>query len=245
MTTRSNASNTRRRGHDDCDIAVVHDIELHSGISSNAREAPTMRGCGGNSAARSCAVGGWTCFSRSGGGGVVHWTVQNREPTERGVATAAAGGMLVCYGGRLVSMGGGAQSCCTVERRGAGASAEGSRLGEEHRDALLCGDEGRSFLQPNGMENRELDMAPMAAAATKTSHPTGGAKRQGKKGARIRVPREKIRRTGVHGASSVRPPWEKSRGSGYRALGGRAERIDRLGVCRGARRGIEDRERRR
>ena len=124
-------------------------------------------------------------------------------------------------------------------------SAEGSRPGEEHRDALLCGDEGRNFLQPNDMENRELDMAPMAAAATKTSHPTGGAKRQGKKGARIRVPREKIRRTGVHGASTVRPPWEKSRGSGYRALGGRAERIDRLGVCRGARRGIEDRERRR
>ena len=118
MTTRSNASNTRRRGHDDCDIAVVHDIELHSGISSNAREAPTMRGCGGNSAARSCAVGGWICFSRSGGGGAVHWTGQNSEPTEHGVAAAAAGGMPVCYGGRLVSMGGGAQSCC-VGRKGA------------------------------------------------------------------------------------------------------------------------------
>jgi hypothetical protein len=76
-------------------------------------------------------------------------------------------------------MGGGAQSCCAVERRGAGASAEGSRLGEEHRGALRCGDEGRSFLQPNSMENRELDMAPMAAAAAKTSHPTGGAEHLG------------------------------------------------------------------
>jgi hypothetical protein len=85
----------------------------------------------------------------------------------------------MCYGGRLVSMGGGAQSCCAVERRGAGASAEGSRLGEEHRGALRCGDEGRSFLQPNGMENRELDMAPMAAAAAKTSHPTGGGEHLG------------------------------------------------------------------
>jgi hypothetical protein len=47
MTMRSNASNARRRGHGDRDIAAVHDIELHSGISSNAREAPTMRGCGG------------------------------------------------------------------------------------------------------------------------------------------------------------------------------------------------------
>jgi hypothetical protein len=68
MTTRSNASNARRRGHVDCDIAAVHDIELHSGISSNAREAPTMRGCGGNLAARSCAVlwgkrGGWAASS--------------------------------------------------------------------------------------------------------------------------------------------------------------------------------------
>jgi hypothetical protein len=58
-------------------------------------------------------------------------------------------------------------------------SAEGSRPGEEHRDALLCGDEGRNFLQPNDMENRELDMAPMAAAATQTSHPTRGAERLG------------------------------------------------------------------
>jgi hypothetical protein len=78
-----------------------------------------------------------------------------------------------------VSMGGGAQSCCAAERRGAGASAEGSRLGEEHRDALLCGDEGCNFRQSNDMENRELDMAPMAVAATKTSHPTGGAERLG------------------------------------------------------------------
>jgi hypothetical protein len=72
MTMRSNASNAQRRGHGDRDIAAIHDIELHSGISSNAREAPTMRGCRGNSAARSCAVGGWTRLSRSGGGGVVH-----------------------------------------------------------------------------------------------------------------------------------------------------------------------------
>jgi hypothetical protein len=35
------------------------------------------------------------------------------------------------------------------------ASAEGSRPGEEHRGALRCGDEGRSFRQPNDMENRE------------------------------------------------------------------------------------------
>ena len=35
------------------------------------------------------------------------------------------------------------------------ASAEGSRLGEEHRGALRCGDEGHSFRQPNDMENRE------------------------------------------------------------------------------------------
>jgi hypothetical protein len=118
MTTRSNASHARRRGHGDCDIAVVHDIELHLGISSNTHEAPTLRGCGGNSAARSCAVEGWTSFSRSGGGGAVHWTGQNSEPTEHGVAAAAAGGMPVCYGGRLVSMGGGAQSCC-VGRKGA------------------------------------------------------------------------------------------------------------------------------
>jgi hypothetical protein len=45
MTMRSNASNARRQGHGDRDIAAAHDIELHSGISSNAREAPTMRGC--------------------------------------------------------------------------------------------------------------------------------------------------------------------------------------------------------
>ena len=51
------------------------------------------------------------------------------------------------------------------------ASTEGSRPGEEHRGALRCGDEGRSFRQLNDMENRELDMAPMAAAATKTSRP--------------------------------------------------------------------------
>ena len=35
------------------------------------------------------------------------------------------------------------------------ASAEGSRPREEHRGALRCGDEGRSFRQPNDMENRE------------------------------------------------------------------------------------------
>jgi|UniRef100_A0A804NAS6 hypothetical protein len=35
------------------------------------------------------------------------------------------------------------------------ASAEGSRPGEEHRGALRCGDEGRSFRQTNDMENRE------------------------------------------------------------------------------------------
>jgi hypothetical protein len=35
------------------------------------------------------------------------------------------------------------------------ASAEGSRPGEEHRGALRCGDEGRSFRQPNDMENKE------------------------------------------------------------------------------------------
>jgi hypothetical protein len=136
MTTWSNASNTRRRGHGDCDIAVVHDIELHSGISSNAREAPTMRGCGGNSAARSCAVGGWTCFSQSGGGGAVHWTVQNSEPKEHGVAVAAAGGMPVCYGGRLVSMGGGAQSFCVAERRGAGCRQRAR--GRERSTEMPC-----------------------------------------------------------------------------------------------------------
>jgi hypothetical protein len=98
---RSNASNARRRGHGDRDIAAVHDIELHSGISSNAREAPTMRGCGGNSAARSCAVGGWTCLSRSGGGGAVHgWEretgalIMGRSSegasSERGAAQAGA-----------------------------------------------------------------------------------------------------------------------------------------------------------
>ena len=74
-------------------------------------------------------------------------------------------------------------------------SAEGSRPGEEHRDALLCGDEGRSFLQPNGMENRELDMAPMAAAATKTSRPNW----------RSRAPRAGVRPWAT--ASSL--PWGK------------------------------------
>jgi hypothetical protein len=44
---RSNTSRARRRGHDDGDFAAVHDIELHSGITSNTREAPMLRGCGG------------------------------------------------------------------------------------------------------------------------------------------------------------------------------------------------------
>jgi hypothetical protein len=51
------------------------------------------------------------------------------------------------------------------------ASAEGSRPGEENRGALRCGEEGCGFLQPSGMENRELDMALIAATATKTGHP--------------------------------------------------------------------------
>jgi hypothetical protein len=49
-----------------------------------------------------------------------------------GVGASAVGkrsgccwGMLVCYGGRLVSMGGGAQSCCAVGRRGARAGGHG------------------------------------------------------------------------------------------------------------------------
>jgi hypothetical protein len=46
-TTRSNASRARRRGHGDGDFAAVHDIELHSGITSNTREAQMLRGCGG------------------------------------------------------------------------------------------------------------------------------------------------------------------------------------------------------
>jgi hypothetical protein len=51
------------------------------------------------------------------------------------------------------------------------ASAGGSRPREENRGALRCGEEGCDFLQPSGMDNRELDMALMAAAATKTGHP--------------------------------------------------------------------------
>jgi|UniRef100_A0A804NRZ4 hypothetical protein len=91
MTTRSNAGRARRRGHGDCDIAAVHDIELHSDISSNTHEAPTLRGCGGNSVARSCAAGRGSRAATS-----CH---------EEGIAEPLLGEMPVCYGGRLVSRG--------------------------------------------------------------------------------------------------------------------------------------------
>jgi hypothetical protein len=107
MTMRSNASNARRRGHGDRDIAAAHDIELHSGISSNAREAPTMRGCRGNSAAWSCAVGGWTCFSRSGGGGVVHGWERETGALVMGKSSEGAS-----------SERGAAQGCCLDRRTG-------------------------------------------------------------------------------------------------------------------------------
>ena len=102
MTTRSNAGRARRRGHGDCDIAAVHDIELHSDISSNTHEAPTLRGCGGNSVARSCAAGRGSRAAAS-----CH---------EEGIAEPLLGEMPVCYGGRLVSRG-------DVGRRETGASA--------------------------------------------------------------------------------------------------------------------------
>jgi hypothetical protein len=91
---RSNASRARRRGHGDGDFAAVHDIELHSGITSNTREAPMLRGCGGKSRLRGAALYrvGHALAEVEGGGGAVHWTVQNREPPEREVAAVAAQG---------------------------------------------------------------------------------------------------------------------------------------------------------
>jgi hypothetical protein len=71
MTTRSNASRARRRGHGDGDFAGVHDIELHSGITSNTREAPMLRGYGGTRL-RGAALPG------EGNRGAVLW----REPLQ-------------------------------------------------------------------------------------------------------------------------------------------------------------------
>jgi hypothetical protein len=51
--------------------------------------------------------------------------------------------MPVCYGGRLVSMGGGAQSCCVVERRGAGASAWSREVEADRRGCCPCAREAR------------------------------------------------------------------------------------------------------
>jgi hypothetical protein len=53
-----------------------------------------LRGCGGKSRLRGAALYrvGHALAEVEGGGGAVHWTVQNREPPEREVAAVAAQG---------------------------------------------------------------------------------------------------------------------------------------------------------